>query len=123
MPIEVKYLTSLESVPREHHVLQLRIYLWLVGKAKGELTYVSPQGVKSYSVNTPLTDEEIIQLIGEEKTPRWEWECGYCEYKQFCNKTKDAKPKNCSLLGMSKKAKTGSVQPENPRKCLNSGLN
>jgi CRISPR-associated exonuclease Cas4 len=118
MPIEVKYLTSLESVPREHHVLQLQIYLWLVSKAKGELTYVSPQGVKSYSVNTPLTDEEIIQLIREEKTPRWEWECGYCEYKQFCNKAKDVKPKNWVILGMSKKAKTSRFQQENPENAL-----
>jgi CRISPR-associated exonuclease Cas4 len=87
-PIEVKYLTTLGSKPYEHHVLQLRLYLWLVKVRKGELLYISPEGLKSYPIRKPLTDGEVIRLIREEKAPRWnEWECYYCPYQQFCNKS------------------------------------
>lgn len=46
-PIEVKYQTALKDEPKEHHVLQLRLYLWLLNAEKGELLYVSPEGIKS----------------------------------------------------------------------------
>lgn len=87
-PIEVKYQTSLMESPYEHHVLQLRAYLWLAGARRGELLYVSPEGLKSFIVREPLTDGEVARLIKEDKAPRWpEWECYYCPYQQFCSKS------------------------------------
>jgi CRISPR-associated exonuclease Cas4 len=87
-PIEIKYQTSLQKSPHEHHILQLRAYLWLLNAKRGEIIYISPEGLKTYSVSEPLTDEEVKALIREEKTPRWpEWECQYCPYQQFCNKS------------------------------------
>ncbi len=87
-PIEVKYQTALKNEPKEHHVLQLKLYLWLIGAEKGELLYVSPEGIKSFTIGKPLTEREVIELIKEEKAPRWvEWECAYCQYQPFCNKS------------------------------------
>jgi len=87
-PIEIKYQTSLQKSPHEHHILQTRAYLWLLNTNRGEIIYISPEGLKTYSMSEPLTDEEVIALIKEEKAPRWpEWECQYCPYQQFCNKS------------------------------------
>lgn len=87
-PIEVKYQTALKDEPKEHHVLQLRLYLWLTGAGKGELLYVSPEGLKSFTIENPLEEKEIAELIKGEKAPRWvEWECKYCQYQPFCNKS------------------------------------
>jgi CRISPR-associated exonuclease Cas4 len=87
-PIEIKYQTSLQKSLHEHHVLQMKAYLWLLNAKRGEIIYLSPEGLKTYSVSEPLTDEEVKALIKEEKAPRWlEWECQYCPYQQFCNKS------------------------------------
>jgi len=86
-PIEVKYQTALKDEPKEHHVLQLRLYLWLLNAERGELLYVSPEGLKSFIIERPLSEKEIIELIKSERAPRWiEWECKYCQYQQFCSK-------------------------------------
>jgi CRISPR-associated protein Cas4 len=98
-PVEIKYQTSLQKSPQEHHILQMRTYLWLLNARRGEIVYISPEGLKTYSVGEPLTDEEVIALIKEEKTPRWpEWECQYCQYRQFCNKANYKNKKHFSVL-------------------------
>jgi CRISPR/Cas system-associated exonuclease Cas4 (RecB family) len=87
-PIEIKYQTSLQKSPQEHHILQMRAYLWLLNAKRGEIIYISPEGLKTYVVSEPLTDEDVKALIKEEKAPKWpEWECQYCSYQQFCNKS------------------------------------
>jgi CRISPR-associated exonuclease Cas4 len=88
VPIEVKYQSSLQNNPHKHHILQLRLYLWLVGAQKGELICISPEGLKTFTIEKPLTRKEVLSLIKEKKSPRWpEWECNYCVYQQFCNKS------------------------------------
>jgi len=88
IPIEVKYQTFLQGKPYEHHVLQLRLYMWLVNVKRGELLYVSPEGIKFFIIQKPLTDKEVIKLMEKEKSPRWpEWECCYCPYQQFCSES------------------------------------
>ncbi|MEM2151425.1 MAG: hypothetical protein QXG68_07900 [Candidatus Bathyarchaeia archaeon] len=52
-PIEVKYQTALKDEPKERHVLQLRLYLWLIGAEKGELLYISPERLKSFIIEKP----------------------------------------------------------------------
>jgi CRISPR-associated exonuclease Cas4 len=97
-PIEIKYQTSLQKSPHEHHILQMKAYLWLLNAKRGEIIYISPEGIKIYAVSEPLTDEEVKTLIKEEKAPRWpEWECQYCPYQQFCNKSNYKHRKNSSL--------------------------
>jgi CRISPR/Cas system-associated exonuclease Cas4 (RecB family) len=39
-PIEIKYQTLLQKSPQEHHVLQMRAYLWLLNAKRGEIVYV-----------------------------------------------------------------------------------
>jgi len=88
IPIEVKYQTFIQGKPYEHHILQLKLYLWLIDAERGELLYISPEGIKSYVVQNSLTDKDVVRLIEEEKSPRWpEWECCYCPYQQFCSKS------------------------------------
>lgn len=87
-PIEVKYQTFLQGKLYEHHILQLRLYMWLVDAKRGELLYVSPEGLKSFIIKKPLTDREAAKLVREEKAPRWpEWECYYCSHQQFCSRS------------------------------------
>jgi CRISPR/Cas system-associated exonuclease Cas4 (RecB family) len=58
-----------------------------VRSERGELIYVSPEGLKSFIVREPLTEREVIELIKDGKSPKWpEWECQYCPYRQFCNR-------------------------------------
>jgi len=45
-PIEIKYQTSLQKSLQEHHILQMRAYLWLLNAKRGEIIYVSPEGLK-----------------------------------------------------------------------------
>jgi CRISPR-associated exonuclease Cas4 len=83
--IEVKYQTVIQDLPLKHHVLQLELYLWLFGYDNGTLLYVSPEGIKSFEVKSRLTNDDVISLIKDEKIPRWEWECSYCIFNQFCS--------------------------------------
>jgi CRISPR-associated exonuclease Cas4 len=83
--IEVKYQTVIQDLPLKHHVLQLELYLWLFGYDNGTLLYVSPEGIKSFEVKNRLTIDDVVSLIKDEKIPRWEWECSYCIFNQFCS--------------------------------------
>ena len=76
--IEVKFTSRLPSEPREFDVMQLKIYLWLLDKEKGYLWYFSPYGFAEYEVSGKFTDEDILNLIENPKTPLWSWECRYC---------------------------------------------
>jgi len=42
IPIEVKYQTSLQDKPLEHHILQLKLYLWLMRSERGERALSMP---------------------------------------------------------------------------------
>jgi len=54
---------------------------------KLKLLYVSPEELKPFIIEKSLTDREIIELIKDEKSPRWpEWECQHCPHQQICNK-------------------------------------
>jgi len=83
--IEVKYQTALVDVPLKHHVLQLQLYLWLFEFSKGELLYISPEGIRAIEVEKQIDLQDVLALIKQEKIPRWpEWECSYCIFNQLC---------------------------------------
>ena len=86
--IEIKYLSSLFNTPHEHHVLQLRIYLWGVREPDGELWMFSPEGVVFIPVQA-MSDEELSQLVEPalkgDKIPMWSWECDHCPFERFCS--------------------------------------
>lgn len=87
--VEIKSGRSDKGIPHEHHIIQLRIYLWLTGIRKGLLLYITSDRIAEYSVNEPLDEAEIIRLVEEtlkmSKAPRYQWECKYCVYAKVCS--------------------------------------
>jgi|YelNatPaOPRAMG01_1025707.scaffolds.fasta_scaffold05303_2 CRISPR-associated exonuclease Cas4 len=83
--IEIKTVKSIANTPFEHHILQTRMYLWLLNVKDAELWYFASDGVKFYYINNPCTDSEIQEIINNPSAPRWpQWECNMCEYDQLC---------------------------------------
>ena len=82
--IEIKYTQFPDELPRDHHVKQVKLYLFLTGCKKGKLVYVTNRGFKEFDVNEPFTEEELAEYIKTWSSPRYEWECTYCNYKQIC---------------------------------------
>lgn len=77
--IEVKFTAYLPKEAREHDILQLKIYLWLLDMDKGYLWYLTPFGFREFEVESTLTDEDILDLIEKPRIPFWDWECKYCK--------------------------------------------
>jgi len=86
--LEIKTSRSDASIPYQHHIQQLRIYLWLI--SKGLLLYVTPERLVEFPVTDPASDEEVIDairsIVSGEPAPRYPWECQYCPYAQLCPK-------------------------------------
>lgn len=83
--IEIKTVRSVVNAPFEHHILQARIYLWLLKVKDAELWYFAGDGVKFYYISNPCTDNEIQEIIRTPSAPRWsQWECNMCKYNQLC---------------------------------------
>ena len=88
--IELKYTSMpFEKLPLEHHEYQLKIYMNILSKS-GRLVYLTPSGVREYlyDKSEALSDEEMLKLAREffieKKSPRYDWECGYCQYRTIC---------------------------------------
>ncbi len=83
--VEIKTARSVEK-PLEHHVLQLQVYLNMLGAREGSLVYVTPERLLEYTF--PRTELDLDLLVAEtvrnEARPRFEWECRYCPYRRFC---------------------------------------
>ncbi len=85
--IEIKTGRDLPSnTPHEHHVLQLKIYLYLLGAQRGYLVYITPERLVEFPVDPEPIDLEMLvrETVYNEKTPRYEWECKYCPYRRIC---------------------------------------
>lgn len=88
VPVEVKYQTDLQGIPHEHHVLQLKLYSWLTNSPYGLLFYISPEGIKIFKIENDFNDEKVIELLTRDSSPMWkEWECNYCIFERFCEKS------------------------------------
>lgn len=84
MVIEVKYTSYIEDLPREQHIHQLKLYMYLTGKEKGKILYVTASGLKEFDVDEAFNETEVIEYFKSWGYPRFEWECRYCNYKQIC---------------------------------------
>jgi len=83
--VDFKYSAHIGQEPLQHHVLQVQLYMWLCDVKNGELWYFTHDSFKSFSIDIPASDENVMQEIRHRSTPRWpEWECKYCEYRQLC---------------------------------------
>jgi len=84
--LEIKYTSNTNlKEPYPHHIIQLKIYLWLTQKNKGKLIYITPNNLLEFDVDGEFKDEDIIELIKNEKSPMWDWECCYCPFKPLCS--------------------------------------
>uniref|UniRef100_A0A7C5V1E0 CRISPR-associated exonuclease Cas4 n=1 Tax=Caldicellulosiruptor owensensis TaxID=55205 RepID=A0A7C5V1E0_9FIRM len=96
-PIEVKFSSRGVNAPYEHHLIQVKLYMWLLNSNRGELIYISPFGIKAFEITEALDDNDVMSLITRFKTeikPVWDWECTkYCPFYNICtNPYKKPKP-------------------------------
>jgi len=82
--VEIKYSQFENDLPREHHIAQLKIYLFLTNKPKGKLIYVTNKQLKEFDIEEAWTEEDIIKLFQSWSSPRYEWECTYCVIRAIC---------------------------------------
>ncbi|MET1101500.1 MAG: CRISPR-associated protein Cas4 [Pyrodictiaceae archaeon] len=85
--VEIKTARHFHStMPLEHHILQLKIYLELFNVDKGILIYVTPEKIAEYSVVRGGIDIEKLlrETISNTVHPRYEWECKYCPFRKLC---------------------------------------
>lgn len=84
MIVEVKYTQFDEGLPLDHHVKQVMLYLYLTGKNMGKLVYVTNRGFKEFEISEKFDDNSLREYIKAWSSPRYEWECQYCNFKQIC---------------------------------------
>jgi len=82
--IEVKYSRTPEDKPLEHHIAQLKLYMYLTNKKKGILVYFTPRGLREFIIEEEIDEEYVQELVNNWKTPRYDWECQYCNYREIC---------------------------------------
>ncbi len=84
--VEIKSARSDQGLPHEHHVMQLQIYLNMLGLDKGILIYITPDRIAEYLVERePLNIKDLVEeTILDLKHPRWSWECRYCPFSRIC---------------------------------------
>ena len=86
--IEIKTSRADKGLPHDHHVLQLRLYLWLFNRKKGILLYVTPDRVTEYEVSDPPDEAEVLRHLEDflniRYAPKFKWECNYCPFSVLC---------------------------------------
>jgi len=86
--IEIKTARRDEGIPQKHHMMQLRLYLWLFEFNKGVLLYITPDRITEYLVEGALDTATVIRLVEENirlsPAPRYVWECSYCIFSKLC---------------------------------------
>ena len=85
--VEIKTGRDLQdNAPREHHVLQLKVYLELLGAREGYLLYVTPDRLVEFRFERGGVDVEALvrETVEDRARPRYDWECRYCPYRRIC---------------------------------------
>jgi len=95
--LEFKTASRVPLSPLDHHVDQLQLYLWLTGKERGFVVYVSKVNgdVKAFEV---VRDEERVSELldralilskclkeGVRPKPEPGWLCKFCEFRNKCS--------------------------------------
>ena len=98
--VEIKTSKTVVGIPKEEHVLQLRIYVNMLNAEHGILLYITPDRITEFYVDTGISDDKLIELVQDyvytRRIPRQEWECKYCVFAKVCphkvsvNEGKDA---------------------------------
>lgn len=82
--LEIKWTSNHNSLPTEPHIDQASLYNWLYGFKYTILLYLTSEGIYEYEIDERMSEDEIVRRIKAERTPLYEWECEYCEYKEIC---------------------------------------
>jgi len=82
--LEVKYVRSLRGIPHEHHMEQVSLYEYLIPAGEGAILYLSPEGICQVENTSPVDEKWILDRIADYIAPRYDWECKYCFYRDFC---------------------------------------
>lgn len=97
---ELKTVTSLSNIPKEHHIKQILAYAHFLGLDCAKLIYVSFDGFEVIEVPTEGAEEVVRELeerarvlINAVRTdtpppaePMGPWECEFCEVARFCGR-------------------------------------
>lgn len=84
--VEIKSTRMFRGSPLEHHVLQLRIYMELLGADRGILVYLSPNAIVEYAVERSeiFVEKYVEETVRNTVHPRWVWECNKCLFNKLC---------------------------------------
>ncbi len=85
--VEIKSGRSAQNLPREHHVLQLKIYMELMDAKQGILIYVTPEKILEYLIrrDKKINIKSLLETVIEDQVhPKWSWECKYCIFQKLC---------------------------------------
>ena len=83
---EFKFMRNIKGkLPLPHHEEQLQIYGWLTGLEEGYIVYITPNGFKEYGKELHYTDDNIRVLLMNKQSPRYNWECQYCAFADYCS--------------------------------------
>lgn len=95
--LEFKTASRVPLSPLDHHVDQLQLYLWLTGRRRGFIVYVSKVSGEVRVFEVVKDEERISELLDRALTlskslregirpkPESGWLCKFCEYKHGCS--------------------------------------
>jgi len=84
-PVELKYQRYPVKQPKEHHLLRIRLYMWLMDVSVGYLFYITPKKISEFQITQPLDDDAVRNLVTIEYSPRFGWECKFCPFAKICS--------------------------------------
>ena len=82
--VEIKFSRADFSLPYEHHVMQAKAYNWLFDLDKTILIYFTPDRIAPFVVEDKLEEKDVIRLLTNKNTPKFNWERKYCDYAKIC---------------------------------------
>lgn len=87
MELKTSIFRKPDTEPADHHILTCKLYSWIFGM-KVALTYFTLRGWFQKYYTNDMTDDEILALLEDKKSPVWDWECQYCIFKgNDCSRT------------------------------------
>jgi len=76
--VEYKFTMYTPKSPRPHDIMQVKMYMWLVGVDSAKIWYFSSKGIAEFDVEGAYNDDDVLRIIENPRNPMWNWECRYC---------------------------------------------
>ena len=58
--------------------------MFLTQKKTGIIIYFTPAGIIEHKIDEEISEDFIKELIDSWSSPRYDWECQYCVYRDIC---------------------------------------